>query len=86
MVICRGLDAAAGWCVFYTDRESAKGCVPAARVHGANLNELLTATRAKIQAKARPWAGLGHQPRGAPSARAREAAPAGGAGRQENHE
>ena len=25
MVICRGFDASAGWVVFYTDRESAKG-------------------------------------------------------------
>ena len=25
MVICRGIDARAGWIVFYTDRESAKG-------------------------------------------------------------
>ena len=25
MVICRGFDARAGWFVFYTDRESAKG-------------------------------------------------------------
>jgi len=25
MVICRGFDAAAGWFVFYTDRESGKG-------------------------------------------------------------
>ena len=25
MTICRGFDASAGWLVFYTDRESAKG-------------------------------------------------------------
>ena len=25
MVICRGIDVRAGWIVFYTDRESAKG-------------------------------------------------------------
>lgn len=31
MVICRGLDPAAGWLVFYTDRESPKGRALAAR-------------------------------------------------------
>ena len=30
MVICRGVDLAAGWLVFYTDRESAKGAALAA--------------------------------------------------------
>src|SRR5262245_63675127 len=30
MVICRGFDARAGWLVFYTDRESAKGMALAA--------------------------------------------------------
>jgi pyridoxamine 5'-phosphate oxidase len=35
MVICRGLDARAGWLVFYTDRESAKGAALAAHPQAA---------------------------------------------------
>ncbi len=35
MVICRGYDARAGWLVFYTDRESAKGAALAAHPHAA---------------------------------------------------
>jgi pyridoxamine 5'-phosphate oxidase len=35
MVICRGFDATAGWFVFYTDRESAKGRALAARPQAA---------------------------------------------------
>ena len=35
MVICRGFDARAGWFVFYTDRESDKGCELAARPQAA---------------------------------------------------
>jgi pyridoxamine 5'-phosphate oxidase len=35
MVICRGFDARAGWLVFYTDRESAKGAELAANPHAA---------------------------------------------------
>jgi pyridoxamine 5'-phosphate oxidase len=35
MVICRGLDAQAGWLVFYTDRESAKGAALAAHPRAA---------------------------------------------------
>jgi pyridoxamine 5'-phosphate oxidase len=35
MVICRGFDARAGWLVFYTDRESAKGVALAAHPHAA---------------------------------------------------
>ena len=35
MMICRGLDAAAGWFVFYTDRDSPKGRALAARPQAA---------------------------------------------------
>jgi pyridoxamine 5'-phosphate oxidase len=35
MVICRGLDARAGWLVFYTDRESDKGAQLRERPHAA---------------------------------------------------
>ena len=35
MVICRGFDPKAGWLVFYTDRESAKGRALAARPRAA---------------------------------------------------
>ena len=35
MVICRGFDTRAGWFVFYTDRESAKGRALAARPRAA---------------------------------------------------
>lgn len=35
MVICRGFDAKAGWLVFYTDRESAKGRALSARPRAA---------------------------------------------------
>ncbi|HET6367582.1 MAG TPA: pyridoxamine 5'-phosphate oxidase [Pseudomonadales bacterium] len=35
MVICRGFDLKAGWLVFYTDRESAKGRALAARPRAA---------------------------------------------------
>jgi pyridoxamine 5'-phosphate oxidase len=35
MVICRGLDAQAGWLVFYTDRESDKGLELLAHPHAA---------------------------------------------------
>lgn len=35
MVICRGLDARAGWLVFYTDRESDKGSDLRAHPHAA---------------------------------------------------
>src|SRR5688572_31553573 len=35
MVICRGFDAAAGWLVFYTDRDSDKGRALAARPQAA---------------------------------------------------
>lgn len=35
MVICRGFDAAAGWLVFYTDRESRKGHALAAHPQAA---------------------------------------------------
>ena len=35
MVICRGFDARAGWLVFYTDRESAKGMALAAHPYAA---------------------------------------------------
>ena len=35
MVICRGFDAAAGWLVFYTDRDSDKGRALAARPRAA---------------------------------------------------
>lgn len=35
MVLCRGFDAVAGWLVFYTDRESAKGEALAAHPYAA---------------------------------------------------
>jgi len=35
MVICRGFDARAGWVVFYTDRESAKGAALATHPYAA---------------------------------------------------
>jgi pyridoxamine 5'-phosphate oxidase len=35
MIICRGFDAAAGWLVFYTDRDSDKGRALAARPQAA---------------------------------------------------
>jgi pyridoxamine 5'-phosphate oxidase len=35
MVICRGFDAQAGWLVFYTDRESAKGAALAVHPYAA---------------------------------------------------
>jgi pyridoxamine 5'-phosphate oxidase len=35
MIICRGFDARAGWLVFYTDRESAKGHALAAHPYAA---------------------------------------------------
>ena len=35
MVICRGFDPKAGWLVFYTDRESAKGRALTARPRAA---------------------------------------------------